>query len=269
MLGDVTATGFTAAPDSPFRRPVWLVASLHRVVVVVPHYHPRACLSHTVVTVSHGSSFPLLFLFAETGGDTVTRCGGVRASLCVCVAVCSVHVCHCHRLPKRQNKPSQDVVRPGTENAAGVGSGGKAGRRRKKAKATALFGRQRGEESAAQRCCAATLPGGACHRAWRATGLGAVRACCAQLSWTSARAGSNAAWWRGCARVRGGSRGGRARGAGATRRRAPGRAWVRATVPCTRESNASVIILLPPSHKSKSNSTVHYLLQFIYNQCNN
>nr|BAD08711.1 hypothetical protein [Oryza sativa Japonica Group] len=56
----------------------------------------------------------------------------------------SVHVCHCHRLPKRQNKPSQDVVRPGTENAAGVGSGGKAGRRRKKAKATALFGRQRG-----------------------------------------------------------------------------------------------------------------------------
>lgn len=190
---------------------------------------------------------------------------------CVCVwlcAVCTYAIATGYRRGKTSQAKTSSAPAPRTRRAWEVGAKrGAGGRKQKRQHYLVVKG---GEESAAQRCCAATLPGGACHRAWRATGLGAVRACCAQLSWTSARA--QAAMRRGGAGargVRGGSRGGRARGAGATRRRAPGRAWVRATVPCTRESNASVIILLPPSHKSQSNSTVHYLLQFIYNQCNN
>lgn len=149
---------------------------------------------------------------------------------CVCVwlcAVCTYAIATGYRRGKTSQAKTSSAPAPRTRRAWEVGAKrGAGGRKQKRQHYLVVKG---GEESAAQRCCAATLPGGACHRAWRATGLGAVRACCAQLSWTStherARAGSNAAWWRGARGVRGGSRGGRARGAGATRRRAPGRAW--------------------------------------------
>lgn len=124
---------------------------------------------------------------------------------CVCVwlcAVCTYAIPTGYRRGKTSQAKTSSAPAPRTRRAWEVGAKrGAGGRKQKRQHYLVVKG---GEESAAQRCCAATLPGGACHRAWRATGLGAVRACCAQLSWTStherARAGSNAAWWRGCAR---------------------------------------------------------------------